>query len=314
MKMISLKRVVLSMKYVFLLGIIICLIFLHDGITLLKGPQDIMTLAPNEIDNAFVLVDLNSVFGLSMEDVSIENKPAYQYVVSIGGNKRVICIRAERKLRAELLPIRDRTTQMLEKGKIEDMSQMQLLGIMRKMSSEEKNEFDKFIALLPLEYRQNLEILSYILLPSDTPFGNESGVYLWSGIGVLLIFTVIYRIIKAILGGYQINIKRNLRQLGETEANKISKDYMDSQSFSGDIKVGKIYTYCHKGAKTCFFPTADILGLYIEDSWIQKKKWIFRKDLFIKLKDGSQYRISAEQSGQVINHYKEFYPEIKFTF
>ncbi len=29
---------------------------------LLKGPQDIMTLAPNEIDNSFVIVELNSVF------------------------------------------------------------------------------------------------------------------------------------------------------------------------------------------------------------------------------------------------------------
>lgn len=314
MRLISLKRVVLSKKYVLLIGIIICLLFLREAITLLKGPQDIMTLAPNEIDNSFVMVELNSVFGLSMEDVSIQNKPAYEYVVSIGENKRMICIRAERKLRSELLPIRDRTKQLLEEGKLEDESQMQLLGIMRKMTSEEKIKYDKFVAELSLDVSQNLEILPYILLPSDTPFGDAGGVYLWAGLGSLLIFIVIYRVIKAILGGYQISLERQLRQLGETETNKIRKDYMESQSFGGDIKVGEKYTYCNKGAKTCFFPTVDILGLYIEDVRKQKKKWIFRKDLYIKLKDGSLYRISGERSGQVINYYKEFYPDIKFNF
>lgn len=312
MRLISLKRVVFSMKYVLLIGIIICLLFLREAIVLLKGPQDIMSLASNEIDNSFVKVDLNSVFGLSMEDVLIKNKPAYQYVISIGENKRVICIRAERKLRAELLPIRDRTKQLLDEGKLEDESHMQLLGVMRKMSPEEKIKFDKFVAELPLDVSQNLEILPYILLPSDTPFGNAEGVYLWAGIGILLIFIVIYRVIKASLGGFQISIKRQLRQLGEAEANNIRKDYMEGQSFSGDIKVGEKFTYCHKGAKTCYFPTTDIMGLCIEDSMKQKKKWIFRKDLYIKLKDGSQYCIRGEFSGQVINYYKEFYPDIKF--
>lgn len=314
MRLISLKRVVLSMKYVLLIGILICLFFLREAITLIKGPQDIMTLAPNDLDNAFVMVDLNSVFGLSMEDALIQNKPAYQYVVSIGENKRMICIRAERELRAELLPIRDRTKQLLEEGKLEDESQMQLLGLMKKMSAEEKIKYDKFISELPIDVRERFEILPYILLPSDTPFGDAGGVYLWAGIGSSLILIMIYRVLKAIFGGYQITIKRQLRQLGAEEANKIRKDYMESRSFGGDIKVGEKYTFCHKGAKTCLFTTAEITGLYLEDARKQKKKWVFRKDLYIKLKDGSLYRVSGERSGQVINYYKEFYPDIKFTF
>lgn len=300
MRYISLKRVVLSMKYLLLIGSIICLLFLREAIVLLKGSQDIMTLAQNEIDNSFVIVELNSVFGVSMEDKSIKDKTAFGYAVSIGDNKRMICIRAEQKLRSKLLTIR------------EDEPPMQLLGIMRKMTSEEKIKYDKFIAELSLDVSQNLEILPYILLPSDTPFGDTVGVYLWAGLGSLLIFIVIYRVIKAILGGYQISLKRQLRQLGETEANKIRKHYMESQSFGGDIKVGEKYTYCHKGAKTCFFPTVDILGICIEDASKQKNKLISRKDLYIKLKDGSLYCIKGKHSGQVINYYKEFYPDIKF--
>lgn len=314
MKYISLKRVILSMKYLLLIGSIICLLFLGEAIILLKGPQDIMTLAQNEIDQSFVMVELNSVFGLSMADTSIQNEPTDEYVVSIGENKRMICISAEWKLRSELLPIRDRTKQLLEEGKLEDESQMQLFGIMRKMTSEEKIKYDKFIDELSSDISQNLEILPYILLESDTPFGDSEGVYLWAGIGSLLVLIVIYRIIKAILGGYQISLKRQLRQLGEVEASKIRKDYMESQSFGGDIKVGEKYTYCHKGAKTYFFPTIDIQGLYMEDASKQKNKLISRKDLYIKLKDGSLYCIKGKHSGQVINYYKEFYPDIKFTF
>lgn len=224
----------------------------------------------------------------------------------------MICIRAQNKLRYDLLPIIDRTEQLLEDGKLEDESQMQLFGIMREMTSEEKIYYDKFIAELSLDVSQRLEILPYILLPSDTPFGDNEGVYLWAGTGFLLVFIVLYKIIKAILGGYQISLKRRLRQLGETESDKIRKDYMESRSLKGDIKVGENYTYCHKGAETCFFSTEDILGLSIEDASKQKNNLISRKDLYIKLKDGSLYRIRGNHSGQVINYYKEFYPDIKF--
>lgn len=302
------------MKYVLLIGSIICLLYLREALVLLKGPQDIMALAANEIDESFVRVDLNSIFGLYMEDKSIKDKTGYEYVVSIGENKRMIGIRAEGKLRFDLSPIVDRTEQLLEEGKLEGESQMQLLGIMREMTSEEKIEYDKLIVDLPLDASQELEILPYILLPSETPFGDTEGVYMWAGIGSLLVLIVIYQIIKAILGGYQIGLKRQLRQMGETEAGKVRKDYMESRSFDGDIKVGEKYTYCHEGAKTCFFPTVDIQGLYMEDSKKQKEKGVFRKDLYIRLKDGSQYRIKGDHSGQVINYYKEFYPDIKFDF
>jgi hypothetical protein len=233
MKFISLKRVTLSMKYIFLIGSIFCLLFLEEAIILLKGPQDIMTLGTDKINESFVMVELNSVFGMSMEDKTFPDKPAFVYVVSIGENKKMICLRARHKLRYELTPIINRTEELLELGKLENEAQMQLSGIMREMTHVEKVNYDKFIGELSLssELSQNIEILPYILLPSDTPFGDNEGVYLWAGTGSFLLFIVIYRLIKAILGGYQINIKRQLKQLGELEANKIKKDYLESQSF-----------------------------------------------------------------------------------
>lgn len=308
MKLISFKRLLKSMIVLIILGAIISFEFSGDAITLLKGPKDLMTLTDDEMNNAYVSVDINSVFDSFSFDNSIRDSAANLFGISTGENQVFLAIRANSVLQAKLRPIQQQTSDLLKEGRFDNTSKLSLIGVLANMTDKEKESFYESLSQYNIDLEHN-KIISYVLLPGDNPFGNDKvGVYLWGGVGAALLGLVAIRLIYGILGGYQRKVTDKLRGMNEIQKAEIEKDYKESKGFSGDIRIGSTYIFCYKGARTEVFTAEEMKGIFIQNAKIQRKKGVTKLDLIIKLVNGSQYRIVGEETGNIISYLKEHFP------
>lgn len=311
MRLVSLKRVFKLMRTPLIIGIFISIIFLGNAITLLKGASNILDLSEKEMNNAYVYINVNSIFDSFWTDRSVSGKVATFHGISTDNNEVILAIRTSSRQHLKLGAIQFQTENYLKEGKLDNTEKIVIVGLLTRMTDAEENAFHESLIEKGIDL-ENRRIHNYILLPGDNPFGNnKSGVYLWGGVGAALLLMVVFQIIYGVFGGYQRKIKKSLRLLSDDKRAEIDKEYEGSESFSGDIRIGNTYTFCHKGARTEVFVAADVKGIYVQKAKIQRKKGETKFDLIIKLKDGINIKVLGKETGRIITYYKEHYPMLK---
>lgn len=309
MRLISVKRVLKSMKAVIIIAILLCLLFFKETISLFQGPKDILTISQNNMDNRLVTVELNAIYESFMSDksggISVNN-----FLASFNGNQTYFAVQANNRIHKDIAPLQQQTLDMLNANEKRDMSKLKLTGILRKMNTQEKEAYDNYLLEKGIERDASTGILPYILQTAYKTYNDSFGLILWGGSGIILLMLVIIRVIIALAGGYQKDLKKQLLNLEPEKVSLINKEYEESMVFQGEIRIGCTYTFCHKGVKTVIFPIEDIQGIYVQKAKIQRRKDVIKNDLFIRVKSGEKYKITGMDPGHIINYYKEKHPEI----
>ncbi|WP_066714540.1 DUF6709 family protein [Clostridium sp. Marseille-P299] len=309
MRLISAKRVLKSMKAVIIIAIILCFVFAKETISLFQRPKDILTISENNMDNKLVSVEIDAIYTSFMSDKSA-GIPANDFLASYNGHKTYFAVQADYRLHNFMSSLQQQTLEMLKGNETKGTSTLKFSGILRKMNTQEKEAFDKYLVEQGIELDASTEILPYILQTTYKAYNDPFILLLWGGSGIVLFLIIIIRVIKALTGGYQRNFKRQLANLNKEQVSYIKKEYEEGKAFQGDIRIGNTYTFCHKGAKTVVFPVEDIQGIYAQKAKIQRKKDEFKNDLFIQVKNGQKYKITGMDTGNIINYYKEKHPEM----
>lgn len=309
MRMLSAKRVLKSMKAVIIIASILCFLFFKETVSLIMGPKDILTLSENKMDHKLVTIELDSIYE-SFMSVKVGGTSTNNFLASFDDNHSYISVQGDYIVQRYLQPLQQQTFERLKNNSTHGNLRLKVNGILVKMTEEEIQEYKKSLESKGISENNEIKILPYVLKTAYKTYNDESVLLLWGGSGIALALLVILRLIKAFLGGYQSDIKKQLKSMEPEKADSIIKEYEGAKGFAGEIRVGSNYTFCHKGAKTVMFPVEDIQGIYVQKAKIQTRKDIIKNDLYIHVKNGDKYKITGTDPGHIINYYKENHPEI----
>ena len=219
-----------------------------DAFYSIKGYTDFYTLAPEEISNQIVTVDLTENYGCYLEEYSKNTKTGatktthLYYVITIGdintdGYFMSIKVPASYETRMERMLDND-TTPITFAGKI------------KKLSDEDYSYFmDYFLSAGFTEDEFKDLTIPYNIECFTSP-ASMSSIYIGLFvIGALLLLWGIVRVVKVTSGASLNKLRKDITASGYTEAS-IDSDYRSAQSFDkkGLLKVGRLMTYYLSGS------------------------------------------------------------------
>lgn len=252
MRMLSAKRVLKSMKAVIIIASILCFLFFKETVSLIMGPKDILTLSENKMDHKLVTIELDSIYE-SFMSVKVGGTSTNNFLASFDDNHSYISVQGDYIVQRYLQPLQQQTFERLKNNSTHGNLRLKVNGILVKMTEEEIQEYKKSLESKGISENNEIKILPYVLKTAYKTYNDESVLLLWGGSGIALALLVILRLIKAFLGGYQSDIKKQLKSMEPEKADSIIKEYEGAKGFAGEIRVEATIHFAIKAPKQLCF-------------------------------------------------------------
>ena len=225
------------------------------------GYVSFIDLAPDEIRNQWVAVDLMDNFGGFAETTEKrDNRPAttinIYYVIATGD----IYATDYRYMAVNVPTSYEKQMDKMAEGN--SSSPIFLSGRIKKMDDEIYRYFkDYFLdAGFTEEEFEDMTLPYYLkVYPSET--AENIGTVIAFLVGVLFIILAAFRIIMAASGGYLKNMKEDISSIGSTES-MAEYDWNSAVEITKNVRVGRLFTFHMAGSKPRAIPNTKIIWAY----------------------------------------------------
>lgn len=271
LKKISFRKSLFLSVILLIAGAALCLFQVKNAFFAVTGYVDFTDLAPDEIKDQLVDVELWESFGCYMESGSENtsthsvNITNYNYIIYTGGVDDVdtefkymsIQIPAKYQSRMETL------TENTYNGLV--TSPISFSGKIKKLDSEEYGYFEDFWREAGFTSQEIEELtLPYYIDVTDSKGGQRLlYIALFLG-GLTLMAWGVFRIIKAAKGGYLNKFRRDIASIGCTEYT-VESDFRQAASYAKKdmIRIGRLFTYYNmKATEPRAIPNTKIMWAY----------------------------------------------------
>lgn len=226
------------------------------------GYVSFVELAPDEISNQWVALELKDNWGSFAETTETNSKTHISktinlyYVILTGDDYS-----EDYRYMAVNVPT-DYEKRMDQMAGNRYSDPIFLSGRIRKMDDEIYKYFKEYMldGGLTEEQFEEYTLPYYIkVYPNETT--ENVGTVVAFLFGIVLIILAVMRLVKAVNGGYLKQLKEDISSIGISETSAES-DWNSSVEICKDVKVGRLFTYYMEGSKPRAIPNSKILWSY----------------------------------------------------
>lgn len=270
----SLKKSLLSTIIVLAIGVALALMSFDGIFDLIKGPKTLDDIPASDIKSQYVESDVYVVMDCFAEYVTkntktnVETTDWLYYVIPVG-EEEYMAVRVKPKVGRVLDDICDDTWSYLG-GELTELTNYETVtGKIRKMKDKELDHYyDWFTEAGFSQAEIDQYALPYVIqdgMVGGAVFsaGVPSSQIFFAAAAMFFLIWAILRIVKAMTGGYQGQIKKFIKNHPETGEAQISADYASARNVNG-MRIGKLYTIYNDGPKTMILKNTDIAWAYLQ--------------------------------------------------
>ena len=226
-------------------------------------------LAPDQIRNQLVDVELTANFGCYLEEYEYNSETRYKktthlyYIIWTGDENavdyRYMTLKVPPSYEKQLEAMAENTYNQILSDPIS------ISGKIKKLSNEDYGYFKDYFTedgSFTVEEFEAMTLPYYIDLYGSKASMNSVYIILFAG-GILLLAIGIFRVVKGAGGGYLKKLHEDITNAGYTE-NVVESDYASAESFDkkDELKIGRLMTYYTIGAQTRAFPNNKVIWTY----------------------------------------------------
>lgn len=311
MKLISCKRILFECRYLIIIAAAILLFFLKDTIIQARGPIPVTEFSPDHLNNKYVTMTINQAYGEFDKKTLSNERIGFAYVVKPDGMDACFAAYFPQDNTQSIAAL---SKELLNKETGSERN-IEITGVLKKMSGNQKEKYNKYIASLASENGIQLESLNFIFTPTTSPFGTLSGMLRWCYIGGTILGVIILLALFSFTGIYQMPAKRLLNGCSVSEKQEILTQIKNGKRFSGDVIIGTEYSIVYIGPITFLLKNSDIHSIYLQKArfnFTNKNKKQY--DLYIQRKDLSKLKVKTYASGKIADRFKELCPGISMEY
>ena len=214
--------------------------------SMFSGGTNLDDIPQTQLFDTIASSEISVVYDCFAEYEDSDGKIYDYYIIPYGEDwENYMAVRVKESKAAELDSICDDTWEYLMGNDVSLDRTVSVKGNVRPMDYDESRYFKEWFEGMEFSEDEIDEYaVDYVLV--DDRFADDISplrLYLMCGIGILIFFIGIWVLIKACLGIYLKNIKKDFAQLGAYAEGQIVSDYENACAFGNGIRVGRIFTY-----------------------------------------------------------------------
>ena len=323
----SLKKSLTATVILFVIAIGLWVISLDGVVDLVKGPQALEEISTEDYKSQYVETEVWYVFDCFAEYVSTNSKTnvskteGLYYIIPVGDETtQYMAVRVKPDVGDILDDICDETWEYLY-GNITDTETSYLMtGKIVKMEEEElEHYYDWFeeagftqseIDELALPYVIKDGMVGGMITSPSVP----SAAIGFSAIGLVLFLIAVFRLVKALTGGYQKKMKKYIDSHEDISEAQVEADYASAKDFGG-MKLGRSFTFILSGSKSELLKNVDIAWAYLQQT-THRRNGIKTGETYavvLRTMDKKMYTIGLCNKDKVVealNEYSAVAPDI----
>ena len=252
LKQLKRKSIKNVLPVTIILAIATVVLFLINGaaipqlFSMLSGGTNLDDIPRNALSDTIASSEISAVYDCFAEYEDSDGKIYGYYIIPYGEEwENYIAVRVKESKASELDSICDDTWEYLMGNDVSLDRTVSVKGNVRSMDYDESKYFKEWFEDMEFSEDEIDEYaVNYVLV--DDRFADDISplrLYLMCGIGIIIFFIAIWVLIKACLGIYLKNIKKDFAQLGAYAEGQIVSDYENACVFGKGIRVGRIFTY-----------------------------------------------------------------------
>ena len=214
--------------------------------SMFSGGTNLDDIPQTQLFDTIASSEISVVYDCFAEYEDSDGKIYDYYIIPYGEDwENYMAVRVKESKAAELDSICDDTWEYLMGNDVSLDRTVSVKGNVRSMDYDESRYFKEWFEDMEFSEDEIDEYAVYYVLVDDR-FADDISplrLYLMCGIGILIFFIGIWVLIKACLGIYLKNIKKDFAQLGTYAEGQIVSDYENACVFGKGIRVGRIFTY-----------------------------------------------------------------------
>lgn len=236
-----------------ILTIVAVILFLINGaavpqlFSMFSGGMNLDDIPSTQLYNTIASSEISAVYDCFAEYESSDGQIYEYYIIPYGEEwEKYIGVRVKESKALDLDRICDDTWEYLMGNEEISLDNTVLVkGNVRLMDYEESKYFKEWFR--DMEFTDDeIEdcVVEYVLV--DDRFADDISplrLYLMCGVGIIIFLIGVWAFIKACLGLYLKDIKKDFAQLGAYAEGQIVSDYENACTFGKGIRVGRLFTY-----------------------------------------------------------------------
>lgn len=264
----AIKKVTVSSIVMIIIGIVLLVFQGREAYYAITGPRTFEDLTPGEIRNHMIVdVTLTGTlpsFGEESQKTSAGTNlgtTAYYYGIYTGGEDEttdyaLMGIKVPSRYRASM----DKLAKYYSEYGWSD-TPLHFRGEIRKMNSDELAIFKDAVNCTETEFK--MYCLPYVV-DANKDLNSLAGMaYVFTLGGIVLLVIATVRLIRAATGACLKKLKQDIADSGYTDAS-VESDYSTATSYlkSGEVKVGRLFTYYMSGSTPRLILNSKLLWAY----------------------------------------------------
>ncbi len=255
----SLKSSLWATVLFFAIGLALVIYFGLGAWYIVTGYVPFVELTPDEIKNQWVAVELTENYGSFAETTEKrENGPEttinVYYVIATGDyydtDYRFMAIDVPVSYEKEM-------NKMAEQG-----GSIVFSGRIRKMDDDIYRYFKEYCTDAGMTEEEFEETtLPYVLKAYDSETAENAGTMIAFSIGVLFLILALWRLVKALSGGYLKALKADLASINVSELSAES-DWNSAMEVTKGMRIGRLFTYYMDGTNPRALPNSKMHWAY----------------------------------------------------
>lgn len=284
----------------------ILLITWNSFTKLIEGPQQLDSLAIEELPGSYVNGDITAIVGNYAEyyekyDDGREKITDNYYVIPVG-DYEFIGLHVSEEDFSDAKRIYNETMDYLLGNKSDMFSSMNVTGTINKMDDElHKFYVEWFQSFDYTDEEINQVALPYVLQVGYAGKFLTDTTYALLTIGAILLIAVFILIIQMLTGSYLSKIRKFIKKNSDSVSmERIEDDYEGATSF-GSIKIGNLFTHYYQGNKAWIIKNSDMIWAYLLNTTHRTYgiKVGVSKQIIIYTKDKKKYAINVKNSDDI---------------
>ncbi len=290
LKKASLKQKMPAVIIMFIAAVALLVYFGPDFITWVKGPVKFEDLSKDEIKDQYVTMTFELTFGTyatettttTRNGVKVSERESMQYhAVLIGGLEpymytdkmfEYIGLAIPSKYFTTVKTIDRNSDKFFEDYDLRHLStNMQVTGKIFPMDDEMLRYYKKFFNYSDYtdeEFKQYCA--PYYIKVDQLSHGDVNFVLAGNVLAVVLLVIAIYMLVRALTGGYQSKLIKDLKAQGDMELQRAETDFESAAEPVKGFKVGRSYLFDCSSAKTKLYPLRQVAWAYTHQTNHQK--------------------------------------------
>lgn len=234
--------------------------------SMFSGGTNLDDIPQTQLHNTYASSDISAVYDCFAEYESSDGQTYEYYIIPYGTEwENYIAVRVKESKASDFDAICDDTWEYLMGN--EDITldrTVSVKGNVRLMDYDESKYYKDWFKDMEFNDDEIKEYaINYVLV--DDRFADDISplrLYLMCGAGIILFLIGIWALIKACLGIYLKDIKKDFAQLGAYAEGQIVSDYENATAFGKGIRIGRIFTYNTSATSPRAYLNNNIAWLY----------------------------------------------------